>query len=94
MKGLVFTEFLDFVAALRGGDMVDDVIDDCRLPNGGAYTAVGTYDHAEMQALIAALAEGLMLGAADYFREPIGVMQERYEDPNGGFVRFTIRHAR
>lgn len=42
MKGLVFTEFLDFVAALRGGDMVDDVIDDCRLPNGGAYTALGT----------------------------------------------------
>lgn len=57
MKGLIFTEFLDFVAAAHGDDMVDDIIDDCRLPNGGAYTSVGTYDHAEMQALIAALAQ-------------------------------------
>jgi hypothetical protein len=180
MKGLVFTEFLDFVAKAHGDDMVDDVIDDCQLPNGGAYTSVGTYHHTEMQALIAALAqrtgrrvpdileqfgrhlcrrfvdvfpnffqsrpclfdfvesvegyihvevrklypdaefpsfkthirngsrleidyrscrplaplaEGLILGASDYFREPVSVDQRRHEDPDGSFVRFTIRHV-
>ena len=179
MKGLIFTEFLDFVAAAHGDDMVDDIIDDCRLPNGGAYTSVGTYDHDEMQALIAALAqrtrtpapeilgrygrhlfprfvelfpgffesrvclfdfvesvegyihvevhklypdaqfpsfkthirdnsrleidyrscrplaplaEGLILGASDYFREPVSVDQRRHEDGSGSFVRFVIRH--
>lgn len=180
MKGLVFTELLDFVAASYGEDIVDDIIDDCCLPSDGAYTSVGTYDHAEMQALIAALArrtgtpatdilqqfgrhlghrfvelfpdffanraclfdfldsvesyihaevhklypdaefpslrtrarhesqleldycscrplaalaEGLILGASDYYREPVRVAQRRHEDANGGFVRFTIQRV-
>jgi hypothetical protein len=56
MKGIVFSEFLDFVAQRFGEDMVDDVIDDCPLESGGAYTAVGTYDPAEMACLCRALA--------------------------------------
>src|SRR5690349_3154097 len=55
MKGIVFTEFLDFVAMTHGDEMVDDVIEDARLPNDGAYTSVGTYDHAQLQRLVAAL---------------------------------------
>ena len=55
MKGMVFTELLSFVEQIHGADAVDDLIDACDLPSGGAYTAVGTYDHAEMQALVAAL---------------------------------------
>lgn len=57
MKGMVFTEFLSFVGQSFGDDMVDDVIADCKLPNGGAYTAVGTYDHHEMQALVTAVSQ-------------------------------------
>ena len=56
MKGIVFCEFLEFVAQRFGDDMVDDVIEDCALASGGAYTAVGTYDPAEMVALCRALA--------------------------------------
>ena len=55
MKGRIFTEFLSFVEQIHGADAVDDLIDACDLPSGGAYTAVGTYDHTEMQALVAAL---------------------------------------
>jgi hypothetical protein len=180
MKGVVFTEFLEFVAATHGDDMVDDIIDDCDLPNGGAYTSVGTYHHTEMQALVSAfarragtatpdvllgfgrhlcrrfadsfpeffqrrtllfeflesvdnhihvevrklypdadlpsfethdrsdrgmaldyrscrplesLAERLILGASDYFGEPIAVRRTRHESATGGFVRFTIERA-
>ncbi len=57
MKGLVFTEFLDFVAARHGDDMVDDIIEASDLPSGGAYTSVGTYGHGEMVALCTSLAE-------------------------------------
>lgn len=57
MKGMVFTEFLDFVAARFGDDMVDDIVEASPLDSGGAYTAVGTYSHAEMVALCTALAE-------------------------------------
>jgi hypothetical protein len=33
MKGVVFTEFLDFVAARHGEDMVDDIIEASALPS-------------------------------------------------------------
>lgn len=57
MKGIVFTEFLGFVAQRYGEDMVDDIIDASALPGGGAYTSVGTYDHGELVALCNALAQ-------------------------------------
>ena len=65
MKGVVFTEFLDFVSAIHGPDMVDDIIDDAAPPNGGAYTAIGTYPHTEMGALVAALAKRISAPAPD-----------------------------
>lgn len=59
MKGVVFTEFLDYVETAMGVDMVEAIIDDCApvLSTGGAYTAVGKYPCAEMQALVVALSE-------------------------------------
>lgn len=57
MKGMVFTEFLEFVERRFGEDMVDDVIEAADVPNGGAYTAVGTYSHGEMVSLVVALAD-------------------------------------
>ncbi len=63
MKGVVFTEFLDFVSAVDGADMVDDIIDDASLLHDGAYTAVGTYPFTEMQRLVVALARRSGRGA-------------------------------
>lgn len=57
MKGMVFTEFLEMVESKFSADMVDDIIEDSDLPSGGAYTAVGTYDHAELVAMVGALAQ-------------------------------------
>ena len=55
MKGMVFTEFLELVERTRSPELVDTLIDECNLPSGGAYTAVGNYDHREMVTLIVAL---------------------------------------
>lgn len=57
MKGIIFTEFYELVESAFGMDMLDDIIDACDLPSGGTYTAVGTYDHAEIAALVTALSE-------------------------------------
>ncbi|ACM37223.1 MULTISPECIES: heme NO-binding domain-containing protein [Rhizobium/Agrobacterium group] len=66
MKGMVFTEMLEFVAATWNEDMADDIIEASLLTNGlasgGAYTSVGTYDHREMMALLAALSQRSGLG--------------------------------
>lgn len=55
MKGVVFTEFMEMVEAKFSPEVLDAVIDDSGVPNGGAYTAVGTYDHREMVSLVGAL---------------------------------------
>lgn len=55
MKGVVFTEFMEMVEARMGLDMLDHIITEADLPNDGAYTSVGTYDHAELVRLVTAL---------------------------------------
>jgi len=57
MKGIVFTEFFELVESAHGIEMVDRLIDECDLPSGGVYTAVGTYDHTEIVALVSRLSE-------------------------------------
>ncbi len=57
MKGVVFSEFIDFVEETFSAEVVDDIIEVSDLPSGGAYTTVGTYDHRELLKLVAALSE-------------------------------------
>jgi hypothetical protein len=65
MKGVVFTEFMELVESRMGLDMLDRIITEAQLPNDGAYTSVGTYDHAELVRLVVALssATGLAIPA-------------------------------
>jgi len=51
MKGVVFTEFLTFVAEQRDEDFVDDLMAACNLSQT-SYTAVGTYDFSELATLV------------------------------------------
>jgi hypothetical protein len=57
MKGIVFTEFMELVESMFGADTLDAVIAKGNLPNAGAYTAVGTYDHGELVRMVVALSE-------------------------------------
>lgn len=45
---MVFTEFMDMVEDVFSADILEDIIEKSELPNDGAYTAVGTYDHEEI----------------------------------------------
>ncbi len=54
MKGIVFTEFLDFVERQSGYDTVDAILEIANPASGGAYTAVGNYPYIEMAALVSA----------------------------------------
>lgn len=55
MKGIVFTEFLNFVSEVYGEDTVDDIIETSALGSEGSYTSVGTYPHEELHRLCLAL---------------------------------------
>lgn len=55
MKGIVFTEFLEMVEKEFGYETIDQILEDNELASGGAYTSVGTYNHAEMIDLLGSL---------------------------------------
>ncbi len=55
MKGVIFTEFLDMVEQAFSADMVDDLIEATSPASQGAYTAVGTYSHEEIVAMVVEL---------------------------------------
>jgi hypothetical protein len=65
VKGVVFTEFMEMVEARMGLDMLDQIITEAELPNDGAYTSVGTYDHAELVRLVMALSRATGLDTAE-----------------------------
>ncbi|MEW6765309.1 MAG: heme NO-binding domain-containing protein [Pseudomonadota bacterium] len=69
MKGIVFSEFIEMVEARFSPEIADRIIEAADLPSGGAYTAVGTYDHEEMLALITALAHETGVPVGDLVRE-------------------------
>lgn len=48
MLGIVFTEFFEMVEEKFGYEMVDGLIELSNSPTKGVYTAIGTYDHAEI----------------------------------------------
>ncbi|QDT12179.1 heme NO-binding domain-containing protein [Planctomycetes bacterium K23_9] len=55
MKGIVFTELIEMVEADLGIDIADRMIGGAETSNNGAYTSVGTYDHAELIQLVISL---------------------------------------
>ena len=92
MKGIVFTEFLDLVEDKFGLEVVDQIITAADLPSGGAYTAIGTYDFAEMLSLLTHLSahtnisiDDLLLVYGEHFFAVLvssyPQLIEKYDDP-------------
>lgn len=82
MKGVVFSELVDWIEQRYGVEVVDEVLLDAELPHGGAYTTAGTYDWREVHAIATALAARIG-GTADdvlrsYGRHLFPVFAERF----------------
>lgn len=57
MKGLVFTEFIEFVEEKFGFDTVDLIIDKANLPSKGVYTQAAVYPDSELLSLLGVLSD-------------------------------------
>ena len=68
MKGIVFTEFLEMVEDRFSPQVADRIIEASNLASGGAYTAVGTYDHHEIVQLVTELSNVTGIGVPDLLR--------------------------
>ncbi len=65
MKGVIFTEFLEMIDDQFSPEIATRMLDACDLPSGGAYTAVGTYDHHEMVQLVTQLSQETGIAVSD-----------------------------
>ena len=84
MKGIVFTEFLEMVEKEFGLIVADKIVTSSDLKSGGVYTAVGTYEHAEIVQLVTQLSietkipiNDLLLAYGQYFFK---VVEDSYPD--------------
>lgn len=68
MKGMVFTEFMEMVDVEFGPEFAERMLEASHLPSGGIYTAVGTYDHTELLALVSQLSRETGTPVADLVR--------------------------
>ena len=65
MKGIVFCEFVEMMEQEFSAEIADEILSSTPLDSGGAYTAVGTYDHREMLALVGKLSEKIGMAVPD-----------------------------
>lgn len=68
MKGIVFSEFLEMVEDKFSIELADQIVQESDLASEGAYTAVGTYDHAEIVQLVVRLSEHSGVPVVDLVR--------------------------
>lgn len=82
VKGIVFNLLEQAVTKEHGEDVWDTLLDDAGLT--GAYTAVGSYPHEELHALVDAASKRLGVPGDDivlwFGRESIPMLAERYPD--------------
>lgn len=55
MKGILFTELIEMMEGLVGLELTNKIIEDAQLENKGAFTAIGTYSHKDMNSLLESL---------------------------------------
>lgn len=65
MKGIVFTELIEMVEQDLGIEIADRMIASANTETAGAYTTVGTYDHAELLRLVVSLSEETKISVPD-----------------------------
>ena len=68
MKGIVFTAFFDLVEEKFSLELLDKIIEEAKLPSGGAYASAGTYPHEELVAVVLGLSRETGIPVPDLLR--------------------------
>jgi hypothetical protein len=68
MKGIVFTEFIEYAEQQFGMEVIEDALEAAAPASGGAYTAVGTYDHHELVSILGQLSASVQQSPAELLR--------------------------
>ncbi len=93
MKGLIFTELIDFVERHTSLIVGEEIISDARLENDGAYTTVGNYPHSEAIQLVEAAAKCLNRPTSDLMRQFGNELFDRLLDIHSHFFAEEVNDA-
>ena len=98
MKGIVFTEFIEFAEQRFGVGTAERAVASAHLASGGAYTAVGTYDHRELVAIVVEISRstnspipGLLEAFGMYLFDRFAVLYPNLFEGNDGTFEFLRR---
>jgi len=80
MRGIVFTEYLDFAQGLASDEVVDSIITELGTEITGAYTAVGNYSFSEFAAIHVKLADHLSIDADELARRFGYLLLSRFKE--------------
>ena len=69
MKGIVFTELVDFIERHTSVPIAETIISEAELANDGAFTSIGNYPHSEAIKLIVSASQRLETPATDLMRQ-------------------------
>jgi hypothetical protein len=69
MKGIVFTELVDFVERHAGSATLEDILERSDLSTGGGYTTVGNYPHEEAVRIVLTASNELGAPAGELMRQ-------------------------
>jgi len=102
MKGIVFTELIEMVEQQFSPELMDQVLSECDLETGGAYTSIGTYDHQELIEIVSALSHKTDISVSNLIRH-FGhhlffrfheLMPQFFEEPKTAFEFLETVHHR
>ncbi len=65
MKGVIFTEYIEFVENSFGFDLAQEMVESSNLTNEGVFTSVGTYDSSELVAMVVNLSKLVDIGISE-----------------------------
>ncbi|WP_338876590.1 heme NO-binding domain-containing protein [Spirosoma sp. SC4-14] len=86
MKGIVFTELLEMIEKKFNYALVDHLLTTSELASGGIYTAVGTYDPAEMVTLVDNLSQEVQIAVPDLLRMYGHYMFDKFRRDYSSFI--------
>jgi hypothetical protein len=90
MLGMVFTEFVELMEQGHSPAVADRVLTRAASPHGGCYTAVGSYPHQEMVAMVGALSAELGVAVPELLRQFGGHLLRRFTVM---YPAMFVRHA-
>lgn len=93
MKGMLFTELIDFIERHSDIATAEQIIDEANLRSKGAFTAVGNYPHQEMLQLVGSASSILHSSPQDLMRQFGNELFSRLYESHPEFFEENVNNA-